>query len=95
VLAHVGHRLLRGAHAGEPHRAGGDHTLAFRRYEERFVGYAKVAKRGSAGPFLAPGTPRKIRMRNWTFKYAVLLKAMMKLTDKFATDIDLPDYGLR
>jgi 2-polyprenyl-6-methoxyphenol hydroxylase-like FAD-dependent oxidoreductase len=90
-LALVGAYVL----AGELQRAAGDHTLAFRRYEERFLGYAKVAKRGSAGPFLAPGTPRKIRMRNWTFKYAFLLKAMMKMTDKFATDIDLPDYSVR
>jgi len=79
--------------AGELHRAGGDHVAAFGAYEERFRGYAKVAKRGNAGPFLAPGSKLKIRMRNWTFKLGFLFKAMMKLTDKLATDIELPDYS--
>jgi len=79
--------------AGELHRAGGDHVTAFRRYEEKFRGYAKVAKRTNAGPFLAPGSNMKIRLRNWTFKLGFLFGAMMKLTDRFATDIELADYS--
>jgi 2-polyprenyl-6-methoxyphenol hydroxylase-like FAD-dependent oxidoreductase len=87
-LAVVGAYVL----AGELHRANGDHTVAFRRYTELVRPYAKVAKRGNAGPFLAPGSARGIRMRNWTFKYSALFGVMMKLTDRFATKIDLPDY---
>jgi 2-polyprenyl-6-methoxyphenol hydroxylase-like FAD-dependent oxidoreductase len=87
-LAVVGAYVL----AGELHRAGGDHTTAFRRYTELFRPYAKVSKQGSAGKFLAPGTPRGIRMRNWMFNRRALFGAMMKLTDRFATRIDLPNY---
>ncbi|MBB4907945.1 FAD-dependent monooxygenase [Actinophytocola algeriensis] len=86
-LAVVGAYVL----AGELRRAG--HDAAFRRYTELMRGYAKVAKKGSAGPFLAPRTKRGIRMRNWVFKRAVLFGAMMKMTDRFATDIELPDYS--
>jgi len=88
-LAVVGAYVL----AGELHRADGDHAAAFRAYTERFRGYAKVAKKGNAGPFLAPRTKRGIRMRNWIFKRAVLFGAMMRMTDRFATSIDLPDYS--
>lgn len=86
-LAIVGAYVL----AGELHRAH-DHETAFRRYTELFRPYAKISKQGNAGRFLAPGTPRGIRMRNWMFKRATLFTAMMKLTDRFATRIDLPDY---
>jgi 2-polyprenyl-6-methoxyphenol hydroxylase-like FAD-dependent oxidoreductase len=87
-LAIVGAYVL----AGELHRAGGDHTVAFRRYTELMRPYAKVAKKTNAGPFLAPANARGIRMRNWTFKYTALFGLMMKITDRFATKIDLPDY---
>ena len=87
-LAVVGAYVL----AGELHRAGGDHTVAFRRYTELFRPYAKVSRQGNAGRFLAPHTRRGITMRNWTFRHAALFGAMMKLTDRFATRIDLPDY---
>jgi 2-polyprenyl-6-methoxyphenol hydroxylase-like FAD-dependent oxidoreductase len=87
-LAIVGAYVL----AGELHRARGDHTVAFRRYTELFRPYAKISKQGNAGRFLAPSTSRGIRMRNWMFKRATLFGAMMKLTDRFATKIELPDY---
>ncbi|WP_214412303.1 FAD-dependent monooxygenase [Sphaerisporangium fuscum] len=87
-LAVVGAYVL----AGELAAAGGDHRVAFQRYEEAFRGYAKITKKGNAGPFLAPPTSGRIRMRNWMFKYDFMLRAMLKLTDKFATDIDLKDY---
>jgi 2-polyprenyl-6-methoxyphenol hydroxylase-like FAD-dependent oxidoreductase len=87
-LAVVGAYVL----AGELLEANGDHTMAFKKYEEEFRSYASVTRRGNAGPFLAPGTKMKIRMRNWTFKSTFLLKAMLKLTDKFATSIDLKQY---
>ncbi len=70
----------------------GDHETAFRRYTELMRGYAKVAKKGSAGPFLAPRTKRGIRARNWLFQRAFLFRSMMWLTDRFATDIELPEY---
>lgn len=87
-LAIVGAYVL----AGELRRAGGDHTAAFRRYTEVFRPYAKVSRQGNAGRFLAPGTAMGIRMRNWVFKRAALFGALMKLTDRFATKIDLPEY---
>ncbi|MEV6828519.1 FAD-dependent monooxygenase [Amycolatopsis sp. NPDC051102] len=88
-LAVVGAYVL----AGELHAAGGDHRIAFARYEELFRGYAKVSQRGSAGPFLAPPSPLRIKLRDWTFKSRFLLGLMLKATGKFATDIELPDYA--
>jgi 2-polyprenyl-6-methoxyphenol hydroxylase-like FAD-dependent oxidoreductase len=87
-LAVVGAYVL----AGELHRAGGDHVTAFRRYTELFHPYAKIAKNGNAGKFLAPGSKRGIRMRNWMFQRKTLFGALMKLTDRLVTKIDLPDY---
>ncbi|WP_312872346.1 FAD-dependent oxidoreductase [Kibdelosporangium persicum] len=87
-LAVVGAYVL----AGELHRAGNDHLAAFRRYTELMRGYAKVNKNGNAGAFLAPRTKRGIRMRNLVFRRAALFGAMMWLTDRFATSIDLPEY---
>ncbi|RSD07881.1 FAD-dependent monooxygenase [Amycolatopsis eburnea] len=88
-LAIVGAYVL----AGELLAAGGDHEIAFARYEELFRGYAKVSQRGSAGPFLAPPSPLRIKLRDWTFKSRFLLGLMLKATDKFATDIELKDYA--
>jgi 2-polyprenyl-6-methoxyphenol hydroxylase-like FAD-dependent oxidoreductase len=87
-LAMVGAYVL----AGELARAGGDHTAGFRRYEELFRGYAKIAEKARAGGFLAPPTKLRMRMRNWTFKSSLLLRMMLKMTDNFATDIQLEDY---
>lgn len=87
-LAMVGAYVL----AGELMAADGDHTVAFRRYEERFRDYAKIAERGGAGPFLAPGTRMRMWLRNLTFRSKTLLKLMLKMTDDFATDISLPDH---
>ena len=81
-----------GEHVVELAVAGGDHTVAFARYQAAFAKYAKVARNGSAGRFLAPLTARGITMRNWMFKYGVLFRAMERMTDRFATDIDLVDY---
>lgn len=85
-LAVVGAYVL----AGELLRGG--HEAAFRRYTELMRGYAKVNKNANAGPFLAPRTRRGIRMRNWVFQRSFLFRPMMWLTDRFATDIDLPDH---
>jgi 2-polyprenyl-6-methoxyphenol hydroxylase-like FAD-dependent oxidoreductase len=88
-LAVVGAYVL----AGELLAADGDHRVAFARYEDLFRGYAKISQRGSAGPFLAPPSPLRIRLRDWTFKSRFLLGLMLKATDKFATDIALKDYA--
>jgi 2-polyprenyl-6-methoxyphenol hydroxylase-like FAD-dependent oxidoreductase len=79
--------------AGELAAADGDHETAFRRHNQLFHRYAKVARSGDAGPFLAPRTPLSMRMRNWTFAFTLPMKLMMKMTDAFATDIRLPDYS--
>ncbi|MFI7447936.1 FAD-dependent monooxygenase [Nonomuraea sp. NPDC049714] len=87
-LAVVGAYVL----AGELLAARGDHRAGFAGYEREFRDYAKVARQGSAGPFLAPRSPARITMRNWIFKRRLLLGAMLKMTDRFATDIRLKDY---
>ncbi len=88
-LAVVGAYVL----AGELRAANGDHRVAFARYEDQLRGYAKVSQRGSAGPFLAPPSPLRIKLRDWTFKSRFLLGLMLKATDRFATDIELTDYA--
>ncbi|TDD18880.1 FAD-dependent monooxygenase [Nonomuraea diastatica] len=87
-LAVVGAYVL----AGELAAARGDHRVAFARYEEQLRGYARVARNGNAGPFLAPATRTRIRLRNLIFRSGFLLGMMLTLTDKFATNIDLKDY---
>jgi 2-polyprenyl-6-methoxyphenol hydroxylase-like FAD-dependent oxidoreductase len=87
-LAVVGAYVL----AGELHRAGSDHAQAFRRYTELFRPYAKISRQGNAGRFLAPARQSGIRMRNWMFNRRILFGALMRLTDRFATKIDLPHY---
>ncbi|MFC7591854.1 FAD-dependent monooxygenase [Nonomuraea antimicrobica] len=52
-LAVVGAYVL----AGELAAAGGEHRVAFAEYERQIRPYAKIAKNGNAGPFLAPGSP--------------------------------------
>ncbi|MBF8188662.1 FAD-dependent monooxygenase [Nonomuraea sp. K274] len=88
-LAVVGAYVL----AGELAAAGGDHHAAFAAYERQLRGYAKVAENGNAGPFLAPATRARIRMRNWMFRYRFLLGLMMKVADRYATGIELKDYS--
>ena len=88
-LAVVGAYVL----AGELRTAGGDHRAAFAAYDDAFRGYAKIGRHGSAGPFLAPGSRPRMAMRNWTFKSPLMLRMLLKLTDKFATGIELKNYA--
>jgi hypothetical protein len=74
-------------------RANGDYRIAYERYESQFRGYAKVSQQVSAGRLLAPKTRLGMRLRNTMFSASVLFKPLMKLTDRFATDIELADYG--
>lgn len=78
--------------AGELDAAGGDHGRAFARYDTLMHRYAKVARSGNAGPFLAPPTRLRLRLRNAMFTNRLAYRVMMRMTDAFATDIDLPDY---
>jgi len=88
-LAIVGAYVL----AGELFRAGGDHRVAYARYEAAFRGYAKVSQKVSAGRLLAPRTRLGMRTRNSLFSISLLFKPLMRLTDRFASDIELEDYG--
>ncbi|UBU13118.1 FAD-dependent monooxygenase [Nonomuraea gerenzanensis] len=87
-LAMVGAYVL----AGELAAADGDHRPAFAEYERQFKQYAKIARNGNAGPFLAPATAARIRMRNMMFRSSFLMGLMTKMGDKFATDIALKSY---
>ncbi|MEV5888454.1 FAD-dependent monooxygenase [Nonomuraea fuscirosea] len=87
-LAMVGAYVL----AGELAAANGDHRAAFAEYERQMRPYAKIAENGNAGPFLAPGGGARMLLRNWTFKSKFLLGLMMKVTDKYATQIELKSY---
>ncbi|MEV6907410.1 FAD-dependent monooxygenase [Amycolatopsis sp. NPDC051071] len=78
--------------AGELAAANGNHEVAFRRYDEKLHGYAKITRGANAGPFLAPPTKLRISLRNQMFRRAFMLRAMLWMTDKFATDITLEDY---
>ena len=87
-LAVVGAYVL----AGELSAARGDHEVAFAEYEEVMRRYAKIAKKGNAGPFLAPRTRHGMWVRNALFRFRPMLWLMMRMTDDFATDVDLRDY---
>ncbi|WP_223692807.1 FAD-dependent monooxygenase [Leifsonia poae] len=87
-LALVGAYVL----AGELADAGGDHRAAFTGYDRRMLKPTRIARSGNAGPFLAPPSRARIRMRDFTFSNRLAFAAMMKLTDVFATDDAVPDY---
>ncbi|QIS15499.1 FAD-dependent monooxygenase [Nocardia arthritidis] len=76
--------------AGELAVAGGDHTVAFDRYNEIMRGYTKMSEQSSAGRFFAPKTARGIKIRNW-FLGSKAMDLMMKMAEK-QKNLDLPDY---
>jgi len=90
-LAMVGAYVL----AGELLAAGGDHRVAFERYEEQLRKYAAGSSKSNAGPFLAPPSKWRMRLRNLIFKSGFLLGLMLKIADKFATDITLKNYRIQ
>jgi 2-polyprenyl-6-methoxyphenol hydroxylase-like FAD-dependent oxidoreductase len=87
-LAIVGAYVL----AGELMRANGDYVQAYAQYEAKFRGYASVSRKVNAGRLLAPTTRFGIFLRNRLFSTAVLFGGVLKLIDRFATDIKLEDY---
>jgi 2-polyprenyl-6-methoxyphenol hydroxylase-like FAD-dependent oxidoreductase len=86
-LAVVGAYVL----AGELAVAGGDHTVAYARYNEIMRRYAKIAGQSNAGRFLAPRTALGIRARNW-FLGSRAFDLMLKYAGNAANDIELQDY---
>ncbi len=81
--------------AGEIHRAGGDHTLAFRRYQEKLFPFIAGKQKAAArfGGAFAPRTRLGLFFRNWVMKMLgvpwVAERAIRRdLTDRF----NLPDY---
>ncbi|MCP9623125.1 FAD-dependent oxidoreductase [Nocardia otitidiscaviarum] len=86
-LAVVGAYVL----AGELAAAGGDHTVAFARYDEIVKRYLRTVDGANPGPFLAPKTALGIRFRN-RFLGSRAFAWMVKYSDRAANDIDLRDY---
>jgi 2-polyprenyl-6-methoxyphenol hydroxylase-like FAD-dependent oxidoreductase len=78
--------------AGELLAADGDHRVAHAAYDRIMSGYAKVARRGNAGRFLAPRTRRGIVVRDALFRFRPLRDALMRSTDDFADAVELRDY---
>ncbi|MFB7800163.1 FAD-dependent monooxygenase [Isoptericola sp. NPDC056134] len=81
--------------AGELVAARGDHETAFAAYDRRMRKPTRVARTGNAGPFLAPPTNARIRMRDRTFTTRWMYRSMLWMTDVFATDTSVPAYALR
>ncbi|MEL7977757.1 FAD-dependent monooxygenase [Isoptericola sp. F-RaC21] len=81
--------------AGELVAAHGDHEAAFAAYDRRMRTPTKVARSGNAGPFLAPPSAARIRMRDRTFSTRWMYRSMLWMTDAFATDDRIPAYDLR
>jgi 2-polyprenyl-6-methoxyphenol hydroxylase-like FAD-dependent oxidoreductase len=80
--------------AGELAAAGGDHTVAFSRYERRIAGFAKGTQKGgdTTGRFLAPRTARGLRMRNYLHNQGWFMKLVFKIAADRSTNLTLPDY---
>jgi 2-polyprenyl-6-methoxyphenol hydroxylase-like FAD-dependent oxidoreductase len=87
-LAIVGAYVL----AGELLQANGDYEKAYAQYEAKFRNYAQVSRKVNAGRLLAPSTRFGIYLRNTLFSTAFLFTGVLKLIDRFATDIKLEDY---
>jgi len=81
--------------AGELVAARGDHEVAFAAYDRRVRRPTRVARTGNAGPFLAPPSEARIRMRDRTFTHPWMYRSMLWLTDTFATDDRIPRYAMR
>jgi 2-polyprenyl-6-methoxyphenol hydroxylase-like FAD-dependent oxidoreductase len=80
--------------AGELAAAGGDHTIAFPRYEQRIAKFARGTQKGgdTTGRFLAPRTARGIRIRNGMHNLGWFMTLTSKIAKNRSTNVDLPDY---
>jgi 2-polyprenyl-6-methoxyphenol hydroxylase-like FAD-dependent oxidoreductase len=81
--------------AGELAAAGGDHRVAFPRYERRIGRFARGTQKGgdTTGRFLAPKTGAGIRVRNYLNNRKWFLDLTFKVAADRSTRLDLPDYG--
>jgi 2-polyprenyl-6-methoxyphenol hydroxylase-like FAD-dependent oxidoreductase len=86
--------------AGELARAGGDHALAFERYERTLRSYVEGGQKQAAGgkDFLAPATWKKIHQRDRFFRMLPYLPGMKglfgRLSARTAAALTLPEYDL-
>ena len=88
-LAVVGAYVL----AGELAAANGDHAAGFRALRGAVPRLRQDRGEGQRGPVHgAADADAASRMRNWTFKSRCCCALMLKMTDNFATDIELKDY---
>ncbi|WP_344931867.1 hypothetical protein, partial [Actinoplanes nipponensis] len=80
--------------AGELAAAGGDHTVAFRRYQERIRPFARRAQNGGsgAGRFLAPRTAHGLAIRNWLHNQGWFMTMTYRVVGQRSAGIDLPHY---
>ncbi|HEY0533446.1 MAG TPA: FAD-dependent monooxygenase [Actinoplanes sp.] len=80
--------------AGELAAAGGDHTVAFPRYEQRIGKFARGTQKGgdTTGMFLAPKTATGIRLRNALNNQRWFVNLTFKIAADRSTNLTLPDY---
>lgn len=80
--------------AGELAAAGGDHTVAFPRYEQRIGRYARGTQKGgdTTGMFLAPKTAAGIRLRNALNNQKWFVDLTFRIAADRSTGVTLPDY---
>jgi 2-polyprenyl-6-methoxyphenol hydroxylase-like FAD-dependent oxidoreductase len=80
--------------AGELAAAGGDHTIAFPRYEQLVADFARGAQKGgdTTGQFLAPRTAFGLRTRDWAMNRKLFMWLTYKIAGDRSTGIKLPDY---
>ncbi|WP_211244019.1 hypothetical protein [Actinospica robiniae] len=90
-LALIGAYVL----AGELVAARGEHAAALASYNERMRKPTKIARSGNAGPFLAPPTHRRIKLRDWAFAHRLVARTMIRAADAFATEASIPTYSMR
>jgi 2-polyprenyl-6-methoxyphenol hydroxylase-like FAD-dependent oxidoreductase len=80
--------------AGELAAAGGDHRVAFGRYEQRIGKFARGTQKGgdTTGMFLAPKTATGIRLRNAMNNQQWFLNLTFKIAGDRSANLTLPDY---
>jgi 2-polyprenyl-6-methoxyphenol hydroxylase-like FAD-dependent oxidoreductase len=80
--------------AGELAAAGGDHAVAFPRYQRLLADFAQRCQKGgdTTGKFLAPRTASMARLRNGLLNRPFLMRMMLRTAEDRSNDIELPDY---
>ncbi|MFI1191813.1 FAD-dependent monooxygenase [Micromonospora sp. NPDC020750] len=80
--------------AGELAAAGGDHTVAFPRYERLLADFARRCQKGgdTTGRFFAPRTAAAARVRNGLLNRPLLMTMMLRTAEDRSNNIELPDY---